>query len=232
MEIILPPRTSGRLHVVFDWNGTLIDDLMLAVQSVNHVRRRYGMADIDETIYREAFCFPIHAFYEKIGFPLETITFSEIMEAYLRQFDAQVLHCLLHNGAMHLLSMLRKAKIGCSILSASHRHTLARTLRHHEIHDYFEHVIGLSDSHAGGKLEQARSLNDALGKHNDHILLVGDTTHDIDIALGLGWTVLSVSHGHQSREILQKATTNIVDHLPGAQDFICAWAAARGGHCE
>ncbi|MEO5725669.1 MAG: HAD family hydrolase, partial [Byssovorax sp.] len=63
--IIHPSSNASRSavrHVVFDWNGTLIDDCALAVATVNALRAERGMTEITREDYRRSFRFPISAF--------------------------------------------------------------------------------------------------------------------------------------------------------------------------
>lgn len=191
-------------HVVFDWNGTLIDDLALAVQSVNHVRSLAGLEPITSNEYRARFRFPIEAFYAAIGFDFQKTPYSSVVKEYLSVFDAQVKYCSLHSGAEQLLSQLYLRGIGASILSASHRTVLTETIRAKGLSKYFMHITGLEDGYAVSKLQAALKMSKELDVKPHQVLYVGDTDHDAEIAQTLGWQARMLLCGHQDDIQLQK----------------------------
>ncbi|MET3133647.1 phosphoglycolate phosphatase [Oxalobacteraceae bacterium GrIS 1.11] len=184
-------------HVVFDWNGTLIDDLNLALGSVNQLRAGAGMEAITREQYRAQFRFPIADFYAAIGFDFADTPFAGIVAQYLSLFDGQVRHCPLHPGTEELLSHLTGRGIGVSILSASHREVLTDTIRAKGLFHHLTHIVGLEDGHASGKLAEALILDAKLGLQPQQILYIGDTGHDAEIAQKLGWQARMLLCGHQ-----------------------------------
>ena len=200
-------------HVVFDWNGTLIDDIDLAVESANRVMAKYGKPAIDQETYRRHFRFPVQDLYRDLGFDFEVISFERMSRHYLSHFASRVNECELHPGARPLLEMLRKQGVGASILSASYREALMHSLRHYELEGYFANVMALSNQHAAGKLAEARELQAMLGAEPGRVLYIGDTTHDADIADELGWNCLLIPLGHQSREVLSGRGHTVIANL-------------------
>ncbi|AHG41787.1 phosphoglycolate phosphatase [Pseudomonas syringae CC1557] len=198
-----PLHFSGIEHVVFDWNGTLIDDIDLAVFAVNRCGEHFGVAPITAEQYRARFDFPIAGFYAALGFDLERVPFSSIVQHYLEHFDANVAHCPLQPGVIELLDAARRAGIGVSILSASHCDVLVQTLHAKGLHDCFEHVVGLSHNQATSKTAEAVLLQKTLGTPASRTLFVGDTLHDFDVAGAVGWSPVLVSTGHQDSERLR-----------------------------
>jgi phosphoglycolate phosphatase len=190
-------RFSRVRHVVFDWNGTLIDDCDLAVATVNVLLGERAMAPITRDQYRRAFRFPIRAFYRAIGIEVDEAAFARLMERYLSLFERQMDTCSLHAGAHETLAGLRAAGLGLSILSATQQDSLDRILRARELHGLFDHVAGLDHSLASDKRAIGRELAARLGAAPEEVLYVGDTDHDYEVAASLGWRFLFAEHGHQ-----------------------------------
>jgi phosphoglycolate phosphatase len=189
--------------VVFDWNGTVIDDVGLALASVNQLCRAGGLVEVTIDVYRQQFCFPIHDFYANLGFDFARHSFPALMEDYLALFDAQVGQCDLCPGVADLLRRLHRQGTRISILSASHQDTLHRTARAKRVDGYLDHLVGLNASDAIGKLERARDLDRLLGRTPAaRVLMIGDTDHDALVAQDCGWDFLAVATGHQSIERL------------------------------
>src|SRR6218665_732619 len=185
-------------HVVWDWNGTLLDDVDLAVNGVNHVCARFGLPAVTRDVYRARFQFPISEFYSSLGFDLTRIPFGDIIREYLSVFDARVRHCALNDGAMELLECLRQNGIESSILSASYRPTLVQTLEAKGLSGYFTHVCGLGDEKATSKLVEGRILHEKLGLPGERIAYLGDTTHATQTAPAPGGRSCFRSGGHRA----------------------------------
>ncbi|PTL84522.1 HAD family hydrolase [Vitiosangium sp. GDMCC 1.1324] len=194
-------------HVVLDWNGTLLDDVELAVKGVNHACTRFQVPAVTREHYRARFRFPISDFYASLGFDLSQVPFAEVIREYLSFFDARVRYCDLNDGAVDFLDCLRQNGIGLSILSASYRPTLIETIEAKGLSGYFTHVCGLGDERATSKLAEGRVLNEKLGLAGHQILYLGDTTHDVEIAEALGWNSCILSCGHQDETLLASCTS-------------------------
>ncbi|KMN82553.1 HAD family hydrolase, partial [Chromobacterium violaceum] len=94
--------------------------------------------------------------------------------------------------------------IAVSVLSASQRDVLVRTLEAKRLLDRFQHVVGLGHTHASGKLEEARELQSRLQLPPEDTLFIGDTLHDCEVARQVGWRALLVETGHQDRARLDE----------------------------
>ena len=64
-------------HIIWDWNGTLLNDLWLCLESVNAALARRGLAPLSEKRYQEEFDFPVIDFYRKIGFKFDDASFAD-----------------------------------------------------------------------------------------------------------------------------------------------------------
>jgi phosphoglycolate phosphatase len=200
--------------VVFDWNGTIIDDVCLAVASVNQLCRDRGLVELTTDVYRQKFCFPIRDFYAKLGFDFTEHSFPALMEDYLALFDAQVGQCDLCPGVMDLLEQLHRQGTRISILSASHQDTLHHTARKKGVEGYLDHLFGLDASDATSKLDRARDLDCLLNRTPaTRVLMIGDTDHDAQVAQDCGWDFLAVATGHQSIERLVRLGTPVLPTL-------------------
>ena len=64
-------------HVIWDWNGTLLDDAWLCREIMNGQLKRRGHATISRERYEEVFDFPVEGYYRKVGFRWDQETFTE-----------------------------------------------------------------------------------------------------------------------------------------------------------
>ena len=55
-------------HIVWDWNGTLLDDLWLSIKAINIVLKRHNLPQVNDKKYLNLFIFPVIEYYKKLGF--------------------------------------------------------------------------------------------------------------------------------------------------------------------
>jgi phosphoglycolate phosphatase len=159
-------------HIIWDWNGTLLDDTQAGVNAINAMLAARGLRQIDIPAYRELFGFPVIDFYRAIGFDLE----QENWDAMAREFhdlflaDASIrLHC----GATGALAHVRQAGIGQSILSASEQSILATMLDAFGVTQYFSGIFGVDNLYGHSKLELGPSSQRRPGRSRSK----GRTSH-------------------------------------------------------
>ena len=63
-------------HIIWDWNGTLVDDAWLCVEIMNTILNKRGYKLIDINEYRKYFTFPVKEYYIKLGFNFEIEPFE------------------------------------------------------------------------------------------------------------------------------------------------------------
>ena len=94
-------------HIIWDWNGTLLDDVWLGVASVNVLLERRGQPTLTIESYRRHFDFPVRDYYERVGFDFETEPFEEAAVEFIAEYEARRAECRLHDDAEDTLrSML------------------------------------------------------------------------------------------------------------------------------
>jgi phosphoglycolate phosphatase len=186
-------------HVVWDWNGTLLDDVYACVGAINRMLTARQLPCIDSVQYRDVFDFPVKTYYRRLGFDLETEDWDAMAREFHRHYDEFAVKAGLREGAPETLNTIRKRGIAMSVLSACEIGTLERMLEERGIRHFFDHVFGLDNINATSKLDQGKLLVDALDLPPAEILLVGDTNHDHEVAEDLGIRCVLLTGGHQSK---------------------------------
>ncbi len=199
--------------IVWDFNGTLLDDIRAGIDAVNDMLTRRGLATIDSVQqYRELFCFPIIEYYAKLGFDFEkedyyAVLAPEWVALYLENYK----HSTLTEGAEDTLQALAKAGYTQTLLSATELQMLKGQLRDLGLEQRFSEIWGLDNIHAGGKIGTALAWREA---HSDaKALFVGDSVHDWEVARAVGADCILYCQGHQSRAQLQVCGCPIIDRL-------------------
>ena len=205
-------------HIVWDWNGTLLDDTEACRSAINLLLRERGLPPVSLAAYRRDFGFPVREFYRRIGI----VPDDEDWDALARRFHDLYLPQPVRvvPAAHRVVAGLARANIPQSVLSACEQGLLDAQIALHGFGGYFGWVQGSDNLDGGSKLSAGQVLLERLGMAPDGVLLVGDTLHDAEVACRLGCACLLVADGHQSRERLETAGCPVVDDLAGLRELL------------
>jgi phosphoglycolate phosphatase len=211
-------------HIVWDWNGTLLDDAAQCCGVINTLLERRELrllADTEE--YRRVFRFPVREYYESIGFNFEKEPFADVAEEYMALYRG-VSGLRLHSGVRRLIKSLSAQGYTQILLSASNKDDLITQLECLDAVALFHKCYANSDIYAEGKIETVRKcmselLNDGLSSPSE-ALFIGDTEHDAEAAACVGADVILLAYGHQSKEELLKLGVPVLDDLSYVMAFL------------
>lgn len=202
-------------HIIWDWNGTLLDDTALCVEVLNELLTRRDKPRISRDFYRNNFGFPVIHFYEQLGFDTERDSFAEVSAEFMRTYEERWLReCGLHSGAGDVLRELGGRGLTHSVLSAAKQEALDEGLRHFQLDGHFTEAVGADNILAHGKLEQGRAFVGRLRRRPEEVVLIGDTLHDHEVASMMGSWCILLAHGHHSPERLERSGAPVVGSLP------------------
>jgi phosphoglycolate phosphatase len=199
-----------KTHIVWDWNGTLLDDLRLCVEITNELLTEHGLATVSLEKHRENFRMPVKVYYEELGFKLSPTEWPAIANAFVERYRERVHGCSLFDGARELLTSLHGKSKRLAVLSAANESDLIRLLAHYGIVHYFEHVYGLSDVYAASKIARGVELLKQWNVDPAQVVLVGDMDHDLEVGEALGIDVIALGDGHQHHSRLLQRRPNII----------------------
>jgi len=200
-------------HIIWDYNGTLLNDIDLCVDMINIVLERRKLPTITKQQYKEVFDFPVKNYYEVIGFDFSIEPFDIVGTEFIEEYNNNTNRFILHDGVIDILDTIKSLGIPQSVLSARLQASLHQELNDFGINKYFDHIFGLSDHYANGKLELGRQLMNRIDVEPKNILLIGDTLHDMDVAKELGISELLISNGHQNYDRLSKGSNNVLNSI-------------------
>ncbi len=96
-----------------------------------------------------------------------------------------------------------------TIISMSEVEIMKRQIASFGITGYFDEILGLDNNLAHSKLELAREWKERVKPRK--VLMLGDTTHDIETAKVLGADCILIAGGHQSKECLLQCGVPVID---------------------
>ena len=212
-------KSSQYKHIIWDWNGTLLNDGWLFVDVMNSILRQRKMETITLEKYREIFGFPVKDYYIKLGFDLEKEPFEECGLEFIKEYENRRYEAELYPETSFLLTKLRAAGISHSILSAQHQNLLDDLVQFYNIRHHFIKIIGLNNHYAHSKIENGISWIKKLHLDSKKILMIGDTDHDFEAAKAMGIDCFLLSHGHNCFTRLKKTGARVFHSLNDISHF-------------
>lgn len=207
-------------YIVWDWNGTLFNDVDLCVNCINRLLVSEDLKPLESlNHYRSVFGFPIQEYYKRAGFDFTKTPYDILAHRYMQDYQDKSYECKLFDDVVDTFKKASELGIKQVILSASKKDYLMDQINLFNILESIDSIWGIEDIYAHSKQELAQRFFETCGK-DDEIWFVGDSTHDFEVASSIGANCILVTTGHQSRERLETVNVPVVDSLMEALKVI------------
>ena len=199
--------------IIWDWNGTLLDDVDLCIASINRLLADRGQPELSKAAYREIFTFPVRDYYLRAGFDFDAESFDDVAVEFIDLYRSGLGQCTIFPDAEPVLGHFRRQGYRQYLISAMEHSFLMETLRHCGLDHYFDDYSGIADHYADGKTAMAKEFIREKGIDPKRTLFIGDTLHDLEVAEQAGMACLLVASGHQSEFRLMRSGCQVVGNL-------------------
>jgi len=199
--------------IIWDWNGTLLDDVDLCISAMNVLLRKRKLPVLTKNHYQKVFTFPVIEYYKKLGFDFTTEPFDIPAHEFIKQYQKEFNTTKLQNGAVEALEYFKSNNIKQFILSAMEHKSLESTVKHFNIDKYFDELMGIKDHFAFSKVEFGKELIKKHKLNKSESCLIGDSTHDYEVANELGISCILITNGHMPKERLGGLNTEYYKDL-------------------
>ncbi|MEU9057665.1 HAD family hydrolase [Streptomyces sp. NPDC048430] len=212
--------TSGkhRTHLVWDWNGTLLDDIQAVLGASNAAFAEVDLEPLTLDQYREMYCVPIPKFYERLMGRLPTPAEWERMDGlFHRHYTEQRTACGLTEGVEELLARWQRGGRSQSLLSMYGHEHLVPVVRGYGIERHFVRVDGRTGPSGGSKAQHMERHFEVLGGiAPESAVVIGDAVDDAVAAAHVGARAVLYTGGSHSRSSLEAVGVPVVDTLAEA----------------
>ncbi|MBQ6092127.1 MAG: glycerate kinase, partial [Clostridia bacterium] len=203
-------------YVLWDWNGTLLDDLELNLFVENELLRRRGLYErADRDYYLAHFGFPIIDFYEALGFDFSKENYADVADEYAALYASRLHESALFGDALPVLAALAEDGVRQAVISATEHDLLQRQVAAFGLAGRFDDVLGSENNLGRSKVAVAYDWLQNRQADPRRTLFVGDTTHDFETARAIGCDCVLVCRGHNSRARLEATGCPVFDDLRG-----------------
>ncbi len=197
--------------LIWDFNGTILDDADLCLAIENEMLAERGMPTITKEWYLNHFSFPIRTYYEMMGYTFETESYERVSEFFMERYNARFDACPLREGVLDTLKAFRNAGIPQTLLSVTQQEDLRRQAARLGVAPFFTELLGQVDIMGHSKVERAREYITRIGVDPLDALFIGDTDHDAEAAHAVGCPCALLTNGHQSEAVLSRCGVPIYE---------------------
>lgn len=207
-------------HVVWDWNGTLLDDLPIVIEAVNHSIGTLGEGPISADDYRDHYTHPVRAFYESLfGRVVTDDEWLRLNTTFHDSYFTLATTVELAPGAREAMSMIEEAGWTQSLLSMSPQDWLGKIVDRLDLTHRFDLVDGLSGPTGGLKAQHLADHLDAMDVDPVTTIVIGDTPDDVAAAHHVGATPILFHGGSHHMAVLEAEGVPIAETLVEAVEF-------------
>ena len=194
--------------IIWDFNGTILNDVQTGIDAVNVLLKRYNKKTIESIEeYKAAFCFPVIDYYERIG--LERENFPKYAPEWVKEYNLREPDAVIFDGVTELLEYFKSNSYKQYLLSATEKAMLLGQVKRLGIADYFNEIIGQKTIEAHGKTQAALEFISRVKPQK--ALFIGDSLHDFEVAQVMGIDCVLLSCGHQSKERLMETGCRVFE---------------------
>jgi phosphoglycolate phosphatase len=146
--------------IIWDWNGTILNDVDNNVNAVNMILQKRNLAVISKEEYRRKIKIPIKQFYNDIGLKInDPEIYNSINIDYWEFYNMGYKnHTKINNDIEFILIKLKEGGIDNYLLSATKHEELIKQVEDKGIKKYFKEVIGNNNNEVANKLKNAQEL--------------------------------------------------------------------------
>jgi len=205
--------------IIWDWNGTLLNDTDICIETINDLLKNRNLPKLDREKYLTVFGFPVIDYYRRIGFDFSVEPFDIPAMQYINLYTQKAKECQLHNATIPVLTFFKSKGFKQLVLSASELGLLQASISYFKISHFFDDLAGLDNHHATSKTDIGKLLLKSHSIPPETACLIGDTTHDFDVAREIGCRCILVADGHQPAYKLKETGAIVVEKLSSTADF-------------
>ena len=199
-------------NILWDWNGTLIDDAVTSLNCVNDMLTEMNKPLISLEQYYTYVETPIIGFYRHI-LTEDELDFPVISKSFHDSYNNRIKETFLADNAEFTIKTLKENGAKQYIITATKEESARKLAYEYGVGEYFDGIFGADNTLAESKVERALNFFKENNINPRDTVFIGDTLHDLETANALGVDCILVTFGHQGKEITENSGTVTADNL-------------------
>ncbi|MEY2633201.1 MAG: hypothetical protein RIR00_1855 [Pseudomonadota bacterium] len=189
--------------IVFDWDGTVMDSAAIIVQSIQAACRDLGLPEPSDARARHVIGLGLVDALSYAVPELQPAAYPQMVDRYRHHYLANDHTLALFAGIPALIDALAEAGHALAVATGKSRVGLDRALKYTGLGPRFHGSRCADECHSKPHPQMLEELMDEFGVSPERTLMIGDTTHDLQMAINAGTGALAVSYGAHPLEPLQ-----------------------------
>ena len=208
-------------NLIFDWSGTLVDDLGPVIEATNAVFEHYKLPPFDRDRFRREFRLPYSEFYAEF---LPDIPLAELEVHFRPAFSNAKTQVTVLPHAREKLEWCTHHGIRAFVLTSMDTQAFERQMDDFMLRNHFEATYS-------GVVDKRDMIHEIIERHRlkpQETAFVGDMTHDVETARHGGLSSIAVLTGYQHPEVLAAVRPDLtVPDLEVLRNLMHRHVAAR-----
>ncbi|MDQ0871420.1 phosphoglycolate phosphatase [Paenibacillus sp. V4I3] len=198
-------------HILFDFDGTLVDSRALLVKLYNEMAVQYQFRRIRDQDLALLRSLSISERVDRLGVPVLQIPKLVTAGRQLYQENIRTLHIV--PGMKEVIARVSSQGMRSSILSSNSEVNIRQILKNNKLDGAFKEII--SAKHIFGKHHSIRKVMKQWGTSPSRMIYVGDELRDIEACRKLGVPIVAVTWGYDSQHLLLSGKPDYLVNSPG-----------------
>jgi phosphoglycolate phosphatase len=208
--------------VIFDWDGTIMDSTALIASCIQYACRDIGVAVPPERDAKWVIGLGLAQTLEHVAPGLDHQRSLELADAYRRHFLAREHEAPIFGGIPALLEELRSRGRLLAVATGKARRGLDRVLEASGLASRFDATRCADEGFPKPHPDMVLHLLEMTGVDPDRAVMVGDTTHDLELAANAGVDAVAVCYGAHDEEQLRRREAR---HYAASVEDLRGWLA-------
>ena len=193
--------------LVWDWDGTIMDSTPTIVHCIQQACRDLGFKVPDDSLASSVIGLGIHDSLRRAVPWIEPMHFPKLTERFRYHYLIKDHELHLFDGIRELLQDLRAEGYLLGVATGKSRVGLDRSLAFHDLGHLFHETRTADESFSKPHPGMLLALSDATQVPVRRMLMIGDTTHDLDMAANAGVDAVAVNYGAHPSDTLKSSTS-------------------------
>lgn len=189
--------------IVFDWDGTVMDSTAVIAMSIQNACRDLDLPVPSDEDARHVIGMGLAQALRYAVPAASEEQYAPLAERYRYHFLAQDEHIPLFEGARETIDELHRAGHVLAVATGKTRAGLDRVLESSGMGHYFMAIRTADVTHSKPHPAMLLEIMDELGMTPEQTLMIGDTTHDLQMAVNAGVDALAMTHGAHPEDQLR-----------------------------
>ncbi len=198
--------------IVFDWDGTLFDSTALITRSIQEACRDVGAPVPSDADASYVIGLGLADALKHVAPALDPSLYGDLAKRYRHHYIASQSELSLFQGSLLMLQALKARQHFLAVATGKARRGLNDALAHAELAHMFDATRTADETASKPDPMMLRELMAELGTKPGRTLMVGDTTHDLEMAKRAGTPSVAVSFGAHEPEAFVDYAPLTVSH--------------------